>query len=85
MSKLLKSTFGPPGAPPTRPFVEPKVSYCLRFSASESTSYACCTSLKRSSAFLSPPFASGWCLRASFRYAFLISSCEAFFGTPSVS
>ena len=35
--------------PPKRPFVEPIASYCLRFSGSESTSYADCTSLKRSS------------------------------------
>ena len=35
--ELLKSTFGPPGAPPTRPFVAPKVSYCLRFSGSDRT------------------------------------------------
>ena len=53
----------------------PYWSYCLRFSASESTSYASLISLNFSSA---PP-ASGWCLRASLRNAFLISSAEASF------
>src|SRR6266851_5939099 len=55
-SKLPKSTFGPPA--PGRPFCDPKRSYCFRFSASERTSYAVCTSLKRSSASLSPAFLS---------------------------
>ena len=42
-------------------------SYCLRFSGSESTSWACETSLKRSSARLSPGLRSGWYWRASLR------------------
>ena len=42
-------------------------SYCLRFSASPSTSYAAEISLKRSSAVSSPGLRSGWYLRASLR------------------
>ena len=82
-----KSTLTPPGPGPVgpRPFVEPKRSYAFRFSSSERTSYAVCTCLKRSSAALSPWFVSGWYWRASLRYAFLISSAEAPFLTPSVS
>ncbi len=41
-------------------------------------------SLKRASASLFPGFTSGWCLRASFRYAALISFSEAVFATPRV-
>ena len=63
------------------PFVDPNWSYWLRFSASESTSYAPWISLNLAS---SPPLV-GVMLRASFRYAFLISSAEAFLATPSVS
>src|SRR4051812_17092221 len=82
-SKSEKSNVVPPGpAAGPRPFAAPKRSYCFRFSGSESTSYAPCTSLKRSSL---PGFVSGCTSRTSLRYAFLISSCEAFFGTPSVS
>ena len=69
----------PAGARPARsaapggtfpPKYWPYWSYCLRFSASESTSYASLISLN----FSSEPPASGWCLRASRRNAFLISS-----------
>ena len=55
-SKSPKSTFVGPG----RPLVEPNVSYSLRFSGSESTSYAACTSLNFRSASSSPGFLSGW-------------------------
>jgi hypothetical protein len=82
-SPRSKSAWKPPVV--ARGPAAPKVSNCLRFSGSESTSYAACTSLKRSSAAASPGFRSGWCSRTSFRYAFLISSCEAFLATPSVS
>ena len=47
----------PPAKPPNGP--DPR-SYCLRFSASERTSYACEISLKRSSACLLPGLRSGW-------------------------
>ena len=51
----------------TRPSAEPKASYCLRFSGSESTSYAPWISLNRSSAcFGSSLFMSGWFFIASF-------------------
>src|SRR2546430_943180 len=64
--------------PPNGPAPDsPNVSYCLRFSASESRSYADWTSLKRSSAAASPGLRSGWSSRASLRYAFLISSSVA--------
>src|SRR5439155_1530075 len=49
---------------------------------SESTSYAPCASLNRSSL---PGLRSGCTSRTSLRYAFLISSCDAVFETPSVS
>ena len=42
-------------------------SYALRLSGSDSTSWACEISLKRSSAFLSPGLRSGWYWRASLR------------------
>ena len=63
--------------------LEPR-SYALRLSESDSTSWAWEISLKRSSAFLSPALRSGWYLRASLRYAFLISSSDAFLPTPRV-
>ena len=80
-SKSPKSTLVGPG----RPFVEPNVSYSLRFSGSESTSYAPCTSLNFRSASSSPGLRSGWYSRASLRYAFFSSSADAFLGTPRVS
>src|SRR5207247_3989521 len=49
-----------------------------------STSCATEISLKRSSACLSPGFRSGWCLRASRRYAFFISSAVAVRSTPRI-
>src|SRR5204862_1584007 len=67
---------------PGRPSADPNASYCLRFPESESTSYAPWISLKRSSAAGSFGLRSGWFSRASFRYAFLISSCEADLETP---
>ena len=81
-SKRMPPTAPPGNAPAGR---LPNVSYALRFSGSERTSYAACTSLNRSSAPSSPGFRSGWYSRASLRYAFLISSSEAFFATPSDS
>src|SRR4026207_61415 len=62
----------------------PSSSYFLRLSGSPRTSYASLISLNRDSADLSPGFTSGWCLRASFRYACLISLSDADFATPSV-
>ena len=50
-----------------------------------STSLASLTSLNFSSASLSPGFMSGWYFRASFRYAFLISSSDAPLLTPRTS
>src|SRR5437763_4289954 len=79
-SKSPKSNVVPPG--PARPFACPKESYCFRFAGSESTSYAPCPSLKRSSL---PGLRSGCTSRTSLRYAFLISSWLAFFETPSDS
>ena len=58
-------------------------SYSLRRVLSDSTSYASEISLKRSSAPLSLLLASGWYLRASLRYDFLISPASASLGTPS--
>ena len=52
-----------------------------RFS-SDRTSYASEISLKLSSDLFSPLLASGWYLRASFRYDCLISSALAVFCTP---
>ena len=58
----------PNGArPPPKPANAPPASYSLRFSGSDSASYASWTSLKRSSAFGSPWLRSGWYSRASFR------------------
>ena len=77
----------PPAAPPPNGLAPPNTdwprSYFLRFSGSPRTSYASEISLKRSSAPASL-LVSGWYLRASLRYAFLISSCEAFLSTPRV-
>jgi len=44
--------------------------------------YASEISLNFSSEAVLPLLASGWCLRASFRYDFLISSAEASLLTP---
>src|SRR3954451_18901085 len=70
-----------PGLKPP-PKMPPPESYARRLSASERIEYASWISLKRSSACLSPGFLSGWYWRASLRYAFLISSSEAFLSTP---
>jgi hypothetical protein len=57
-------------------------SYSLRRFSSDSTEYASEISLNRSSAEASPLFASGWYLRASLRYAALISAGLAVLATP---
>ena len=62
----------------------PSSSYLRRLSGSPSTSYASLISLNVASADLSPGFTSGWSLRASLRYACLISFSEAVLATPSV-
>jgi hypothetical protein len=59
-------------------------SYAARFSGSFSTSLASLISLKRASAS-AILLTSGWYLRASLRYACLMSSCVALRGKPSVS
>ena len=56
-------------------------SYSLRRFSSDSTLYASEISLKRSSDAGLPLLASGWYLRASLRYDFLISSGEASLAT----
>src|SRR5690606_3951490 len=71
-----------PGPGPVANGFMPARSYSRRLSGSLSTSYACWISLKRSSALGSPGLRSGWYWRASLRYAFLISSAEAFLPTP---
>ena len=78
----------PPAGPPPGGRRPPKAScasYSWRFSGSDRTSWAWEISLKRSSAFGSSGLASGWCTRASLRYAFLISSALAVRETPSVA
>ena len=57
-------------------------SYSLRRFSSDRTLYASEISLNFSSEAVLPLLASGWCLRASFRYDFLISSAEASLLTP---
>ena len=47
--------------------------------------YAAARWAARAAAFSRRSMASGWCLRASFRYAFLMSSAEASLGTPRTS
>src|SRR3954447_6960125 len=74
----------PKGLPPPKPAKAPPSSYSLRFSGSPRTSWAAEISLNFSSASLSPGLRSGCYFRASFRYAFLISSSVAFFETPNV-
>ena len=72
----------PPGPPPaafgSTP-AWPNRSYASRLEASESISYASFASLNFSSAALSFGLRSGWCFMASLRYAFLMSSSDAFF------
>ena len=65
-SKLPKPPKPPPGPAPVANGPVP-LSYCLRFSGSPSTSWACEISLKRASASLSPGLRSGWYWRASLR------------------
>src|ERR1019366_2465918 len=78
----------PPWAPPPAgdrkppPKRERASSYSLRRFPSDSTECASEISLKRSSDDALPLFASGWYLRASLRYAFLISSGVAVLETP---
>src|SRR5215469_5028710 len=86
-NRSLRSN-GKPPAPPAPgdrkppPKSERASSYSLRSLASDKTLYASEISLNRSSDFASPLLASGWYLRASFRYDFLISSAVAVLGTP---
>ena len=78
----------PPRPPPARWYCSqfaPSASYCLRLSGSERTAFASLTSLNRFSAAVSPGFRSGWCSRASFRNAFLMSAWLADLGTPRIS
>ena len=72
------NAFGSKPAPPPAANGPVPWSYALRLSGSDSTSCAAEISLKRSSALASPWLVSGWYWRASLRYAFLISSSEAF-------
>ncbi len=74
----------PPNPWPAGPAC-PKRSYCARLSESDRTEYASFSSLNRSSAEASEEFRSGWCSRASFRKAFLMSSGELSRETPSTS
>ena len=60
-------------------------SYCFRFSALPRTVYASEIALKRSAAFGSLRFVSGWYCFASRRYCFLMSSADAADGTPSTA
>ncbi len=64
--------------------VDPVRSYCLRFSASESTSYACDILMNCCCAFsfLLGTTLSGWYFRASWRYFALICSGVALRSTP---
>jgi len=73
----------PGGGPAWRFQLAPNWSYFLRLSGSFRTSLASPISLKRTSA-LGSLLTSGWNLRASFRYAFWMSSWEASFLTPRV-
>ncbi len=84
MSKMsLKSNPAPPPGKPPMPG-PPPMSYWRRLSAWERVSYAWETFLNFSAASGSG-LTSGWRVRASLRYAFLISSVEASRETPSSS
>src|SRR5580693_10601181 len=72
----------PAGTRKPPPNSERASSYSLRRFSSDSTEYASEISLNRSSAEVSPLFASGWYLRASLRYAVLISAGLAVLETP---
>ncbi len=72
----------PVGTRKPPPNSERASSYSLRRFSSDSTEYASEISLNRSSAEASPLFASGWYLRASLRYAALISAGLAVLETP---
>ena len=72
----------PVGTRKPPPNSERASSYSLRRFSSDSTEYASEISLNRSSAEASPLFASGWYLRASLRYAALISAGLAVLATP---
>ena len=74
---------GPP--PPPKPANWPAgVVLLALLGVGESVSWAAEISLNFSSAAASSGLRSGWYWRASLRYAFLISSSEAFLETPSV-
>src|SRR5437867_3215159 len=76
------------GQPPRRALVgvlETELDFLLDVAAgAPRPSYASLISLNRDSAALSPGLTSGWCLRASLRYACLISLSVAVLATPSV-
>ena len=72
----------PVGTRKPPPNSERASSYSLRRFSSDSTEYASEISLKRSSALASPWLESGWYLRASLRYAVLISAGFAVLATP---
>src|SRR5206468_8617232 len=72
----------PVGTRKPPPNSERASSYSLRRFSSDSTEYASEISLNRSSAEASPLLASGWYLRASLRYAALISAGLAVLATP---
>src|SRR5215472_12097281 len=85
MSPRSNGKLPAPPAPGDRkppPNSERASSYSLRCLGSDSTLFASEISLNRSSALASPLLASGWYLRASFRYDFLISSGVAVLETP---
>ena len=83
-SKFIPPMPGPPGPPAMGPMAR-TWSYSLRLASSPITSYAAEIALKRSSAAVSPGFASGWNWRASFRYAVVTSFCDAPDGTPRMA
>src|ERR1700733_7614530 len=72
----------PVGTRKPPPNSERASSYSLRRFSADSTEYASEISLKRSSALASPWLESGWYLRASLRYAVLISAGFAVLATP---
>src|SRR5581483_11567879 len=88
-NRSFRSNGNPPACPPgpgvrkpPLPNSERASSYSLRRLESDSVLYASEIPLNRSSALGSPLLASGWYLRASFRYDFLILSAVAVLETP---
>ena len=87
-AEKMSSTFVKPPAPAPAPWSNawcPNWSYRRRFSWSPTTSYASAASLNLASALALSGFWSGWYLRASLRYAFLISAASADLLIPSAS